>query len=206
MTDLPSHPEKNFGLQIWHPWKKLESRHPPPPHPEKNFGLQIWHPWKSWSPDPPLPPPWEMGEPLWAPTGGASFNIRARPVADSGCPRKERWPHRWKLDSGRRPWLPPWINYWSTLPLPHWYFSAGQTVLIIHKHCENYVMQMPIPQSSYELRQSCVKDCLHVAFFSPLFWQKITQCFKEHNGFQTHSVRFSYHHHILNANRKTLRY
>ena len=58
-TPPSPHPEKKFGLQIWHPWKKLESR-PPPSHPEKNCGLQIWHPWKSWeSRPPPLPPPWE---------------------------------------------------------------------------------------------------------------------------------------------------
>ena len=53
-------PEKKIWLQIWHPRKKLDSEPSPPtttptPPPEKKIWLQIWHPWKKvgfWTPPP----------------------------------------------------------------------------------------------------------------------------------------------------------
>ena len=48
-------------------------------------------------------------------------------------------------------------------------------------------------------------SCVHAGGLFLLI-KLITQRFVSHNGFQTHSVRFSHRHHRLNANRKTLRY
>ena len=132
----PRHPEKNFGLQIWHPWKKLESGPPPtlrknldfrfgilekswspdpppppPPHTEKKFGLQIWHPWKKLESRPPPPPP---------PTLRKNLDFRFGILEKSWSPDPPPPPHPekkfglqiwhpWKKLKSRPPPPPPWI-------------------------------------------------------------------------------------------------